>query len=227
MNTLLDESEAKLERESILLHPEIKSWWVLNIMGPIEEFCLRFHISPNAITIAATIICISCFFLYAYGHFLTAGYIVLLVGSLDVLDGRVARATNQATRQGEFLDSVMDRYQDFLLLAGLAIFYRDTWMLYLVLAAISGTMFTSYVRAKADILGVDLSNIGTMQRPERFFMLGFGSIVSSIFQISLMPFYGQGNLPPHHILIAVIFVLSVTTNWTAIKRIRYTMSQLA
>ena len=217
------ESKARLEKDSILLQPEIKSWWVHRIMGPIEKFCIKIKLSPNTITLFASALCFIGFYLYATGHFLRGGWLVLLVGSLDVLDGRIARATNQVTMQGAFLDSVMDRYQDFLFFAGLAIFYRTSWLLFLVLVALGGTLFVPYVRAKADSVGVDLSNIGFMQRPERFFLLGFGSILSSVFQIALMPFYGKGNPPPQHILILVIMILAVSTNWTAIKRIQYTM----
>lgn len=224
--TSVEGSQKILQKQSPLLQEEVKSWWVVRIMGPLENFCLNQNISPNMITMVATLVCVGCFFLYAQGHFLSAGWLVLLAGSLDFLDGRVARAANRVTSQGAFLDSVMDRYQDFLLFSGLAIFYKDSWLFYLVLLALAGTTFVPYVRAKADSLKVDLSNIGFMQRPERFFLLGFGSIVSSVFQISLMPFYGAEKVPPHHVLIAVMFVLAISTHWTAVKRILYSMKSL-
>lgn len=224
----LDEATDPVGRESDLLHSEIKAWWIDRVMGPAERLCIERGILPNHITLLATGLCLLGFFLFATGHILNAGWLVLLVGSLDVLDGRVARASNRVTRQGAFLDSVMDRYQDFLLFAGLAVFYRESWLLYLALVGLGGTMFVPYVRAKADSIGVDLRNIGLMQRPERFFMLGFGSIVSSIFQISLMPMpmYGHGNPPPQHLLILVIIVLAISTNWTAFRRIQYAMGHL-
>ncbi|MFH1262155.1 MAG: CDP-alcohol phosphatidyltransferase family protein [Pseudomonadota bacterium] len=223
-----EEPTERIERDSNLLHSEIKSWWIHRVMGPLERFCIERRILPNHITLAATALCVLIFVRFAGGHILTAGWLVLLVGSLDVLDGRVARASNRVTHQGAFLDSVMDRYQDFLSFAGLAVFYRDSWLLYMVLLALGGTMFVPYVRAKADTMGIDLSKVGTMQRPERFFLLGFGSIVSSLFQISLMPMslYGHGNPPPQHILIFVILVLAVSTNWTAFRRIQHSLRHL-
>jgi CDP-diacylglycerol---glycerol-3-phosphate 3-phosphatidyltransferase len=223
-----EEATERIERDSNLLHPEIKGWWIHRVMGPLERFCIEKRISPNAITLSATALCLLVFFRFAGGHILTAGWLVLLVGSLDVLDGRVARASNRVTREGAFLDSVMDRYQDFLSFAGLAVFYRDSWILYLVLLAMGGTIFVPYARAKADAMGIDLSNVGTMQRPERFFLLGFGSIVSSLFQISLMPMpmFGPGNPPAQHILILVILVLAVSTNWTAYRRIQHSVRKI-
>lgn len=221
-----DESTAKVERESALLQTDIKTWWVYRVMGPIERLCLKSRISPNAITFGATAVTVLCFFRYATGHILSAGWLVLLVGSLDVLDGRVARASNRVTKQGAFLDSVMDRYQDFLIFAGLAVFYRHSIMLFFVLLAMGGSFFVPYVRAKSDTVGVDLAEVGTMQRPERFFLVGFGSIVSSAFQVSLMPFWEKGSAPPQHILMAVIVFLVFATNWTGFRRIQYTMRAL-
>jgi phosphatidylglycerophosphate synthase len=198
-------------------------------MGPSENFCLKRRISPNQITLTATALCFVVFALFARGHILTGGWMVLLIGSLDILDGRVARASARVTLTGGFLDSVMDRYQDFLLFSGLVVHYRESWVLYPVLLAMAGATFVPYVRAKGDGMGIDLSRVGTMQRPERFFMLGFGSIVSSILQISLMPMpmYGIGNPPPQHLLILVILFLAVSTNWTAVRRITYAMDRLA
>jgi phosphatidylglycerophosphate synthase len=219
----------KTDRESHILHSEIKGWWIHYVMGPAEKFCLKHRITPNWITLTATGLCLVVFALFVQGHILMGGWMVLLIGSLDVLDGRVARASGRVTLQGGFLDSVMDRYQDFLLFSGLVLFYRESWVIYPILLAMAGATFVPYVRAKADSMGIDLSKVGTMQRPERFFMLGFGSIVSSIFQISLMPMpmYGIGNPPPQHLLILVILFLAVSTNWTAFRRITHAMDRLA
>ncbi len=214
-------------KESALLQADVREWWTTRVMGPIERICVRYKISPNQITYAAMALCFVCFGLYATGHILTAGWLVLVVGSLDALDGRVARVTNQVTDQGAFLDSVLDRYQDFLIFAGLAVLYKESWVFYVVLTGLAGTMFVPYVRAKADGLGIDLAKVGGMQRPERVFLVGFGSMVSSVFQVSLMPFYGKGNPPPQHVLILILILLAVSSHWTALQRIRYSMGKLS
>src|SRR5262245_39692003 len=112
-----------------LLQTEIREWWVLKVMKSIEDFFIRKNISPNAIPSMALACSFLCFLLYSTGHILSAGWMVLFTGSLDFLDGRVARATNQVTRQGEFFDSTADRYQDFFIFAGLCVFYRSSWIL--------------------------------------------------------------------------------------------------
>ena len=90
-----------------------------------------------------------------------------------------------------------------------------------------GSGLVPYARAKALEFNVDLSGIGSMQRPERFFLISAGSVLSSIIQISLMPFYGLGNKPPQFLLILVIVVLAISTNWSAYQRIRYAFDHLA
>ncbi|MFH1016864.1 MAG: CDP-alcohol phosphatidyltransferase family protein [Pseudomonadota bacterium] len=222
-----DVSRAQLERSSPLLQTELREWWVMRVMKWVEDFSIRVGLTPNAITVLATAFSCVCGVLYATGHILSAGWVVLFAGSLDFLDGRVARRTNQVTTQGAFFDSVADRYQDFIILFGLCVFYRNSVMLYIVLAALGGSVLVSYVRARAENLGVDLSSIGSMQRPERIFLIGFGSMISSALQVSLMPFWGQGNRPPQHLLILVLAFLAASTNWTAVRRIRHTMRVLA
>lgn len=220
------ESQAKLDRESVLLAPEIKNWWVHKVMGPLERLCLKQGVTPNTITYGATVLCVVCGYLFAANHILSAGWMVLLIGSLDILDGRVARAMNVSGPKGAFLDSVMDRYQDFFMMSGVMLYFKGHWMFYVSLAALLGSALVPYTRAKAESLGIAIAEVGTIQRPERFFLLGFGSILSSIFQISLMPFYGYGNPPPQHGLMLVMMVLAASTNWTAVQRIRYTLEAI-
>ena len=85
-----------------MLHSEIRHWWTESVMSPFEQTFIRYGFSPNTITFLALGLCFPCLLLYATGHFLSAGWITLLIGSLDILDGRVARSTNQVTKQGEF-----------------------------------------------------------------------------------------------------------------------------
>ena len=210
-----------------MLHAEIRQWWVETIMHPLETVLKRSGIHPNSITLCALVLCFPCLLLYAHGNLLSAGWLTLLIGSLDILDGRVARGTGRVTKQGEFLDSVMDRYQDFLLLSGVCYYYRNEWVLILGLGVIGGSFFVSYVRSKASNIGVDVARVGVMQRPERFFMLGFGALVSSVLQISMIPFYyDDGKIPPQWIFIVVLAILAMTTNVSAFARIRYVWNSL-
>ncbi len=226
MEHATNESEAKLQRDSVLLNPELRSWWVLKVLKRFEDVLLRWDVSPNSITMFGLLVSVVCGVLYATNHVLLAGWCVLLTGSIDILDGRIARATNQVTKRGGFLDSSIDRYQDFLLFSGLAFLYRDHWLFLVILAGLGGTMITPYIRARGESLGIDLKDVGSMQRPERIFLLGVGSVLSSVLQISLMPFYGMGVTPPQHLLMAILIVMAISTNWTALRRLLFTLKAL-
>ena len=117
---------------------------------------------------------------------------------------------NNETRRGAFLDSVIDRYAEFFGYLGLIVFFAAGWPVWAALLAILGGMMVSYTRARAEGLGVTC-DVGLLQRPERFVLLGFGSIASSI-AVQIV----GGN---HELLAATIGVLAVMTNITALQRL--------
>ena len=90
---------------------------------------------------------------FAVGNFGAGGWLYLLTGILDILDGRIARATGKVSASGAYFDSVMDRYAEIIVFAGFAYFYRDSWVLFLVLAASLGSIMVSYTRARGESLG--------------------------------------------------------------------------
>ena len=75
-------------------------------------------IHPNALTFIGLLINIGAASMLAVGWFRWAGVVIIGAGIFDMVDGRVARETNQVTRFGGFFDSVLDRYSDLGLLVG-------------------------------------------------------------------------------------------------------------
>src|SRR5260370_38235200 len=85
--------------------------------------------------------------------FLYAGLVIIGAGIFDMVDGRVARATNQVTTFGGFFDSVIDRYSDVALFFGLLVYYaRANRFFYLVMVAfvMVGSVMVSYTPARRD-----------------------------------------------------------------------------
>src|SRR5512133_1185707 len=80
-------------------------------------------IHPNVLTFVGLLINICAAVLLARGQFIPAGLVIIGAGIFDMVDGRVARETNQVTRFGGFFDSVLDRYSDLILLIGLLVYY--------------------------------------------------------------------------------------------------------
>ena len=109
-------------------------------------------IHPNALTFIGLLINIWAAWLFSEGKLFAAGLVVVGASVFDMVDGRVARATNQVTRFGGFFDSVLDRYSDLALFMGLLVYYASiNRYFYIVLTAIvmTGSVMVSYTRARA------------------------------------------------------------------------------
>lgn len=198
-------------RGSRLLSSRVRAWYFSNL-EPFEAWFVRAGVRPIALTYAQLVGGVACAVAYAAGLVFTAGFLVLFSGTLDILDGKVARRSNESSPRGAFLDSVIDRYAEFVVWAGLMVFYGGGWRVWMVLLAVLGGMMVSYTRARAEGLGVRCE-IGWLQRPERFVLLGFGSIFSSI---------GDHLVGGDHTLLTVtVTLLAVLSNITAVQRIVY------
>ncbi|HKV38088.1 MAG TPA: CDP-alcohol phosphatidyltransferase family protein, partial [Blastocatellia bacterium] len=80
------------------------------------------RIHPNVLTFLGLVINIVAAWQFARGKFFQAGLVVIGAGLFDMVDGRVARATDRVTRFGGFFDSVLDRYSDLALFFGLLVY---------------------------------------------------------------------------------------------------------
>ncbi len=135
-------------------------------------------IHPNVLTFLGLGINIVAAFLLATGQFRSAGFVMLGGGLFDMVDGRVARATNQVTRFGGFFDSVLDRYSDLALLMGLLVYYGTiNRAFYVVLTAIvmTASVMVSYTRARAENI-IPTCKVGFLERPERSVLLIIGAL---------------------------------------------------
>jgi phosphatidylglycerophosphate synthase len=196
---------------SRLLSSRVRAWYFSNL-DPFEEWFVRTGVRPIALTYTQVAASVACALAYAGGLIFTAGFLVLFTGTLDILDGKVARHINGDSLRGAFLDSVMDRYAELVTYAGLMVFFASGWRVWMVLLAILGGMMVSYTRARAEGLGTRCE-IGWLQRPERFVILGFGSVFSSI-AVHLV----GGD---HALLALTVSVLALLGNLTAVQRIAY------
>jgi len=177
-------------------------------------------IEPNLVTLTQLAVSAVCGLAYAHGWMFTAGWILIAAGTLDVLDGEMARRQGRAGPRGAFFDSIVDRYGESLVFCGLAIFYRDVWVLWGVLAAWAGAFLVSYARARAESLGVECRE-GLLQRPERYVILGGTSMASAV---SANLWCGGSE---HQGLMATgIFVLAVLGHFTALQRARHALQSL-
>jgi len=179
------------------------------------------RISPNVLTFIGLMINIAAAFLFGHANatngdwkytgpdwmFFYAGMVIFGAGLFDMVDGRVARRTNQVTVFGSFFDSVIDRYSDVVLFFGLLVYYgRANRFRYVVLVAfvMVTSLMVSYTRARAEAL-IGQCKVGFMERPERIVLIIIGAV-----------FNHWGAMAP------ALWVLAVFSTITMIHRITYT-----
>ena len=172
------------------------------------------RISPNALTFIGLLINIVAAFFFGYARadnyvrmFFYAGLVIIGAGVFDMVDGRVARQTNQVSVFGAFFDSVMDRYSDVAIFFGLLVYYaRGDRFFYVVLTAfcMTASLMVSYTRARAEAL-IGKCKVGFMERPERIVLVILGAL-----------FNKWGVMAP------ALWVLAVLSTITVINRIRFT-----
>src|ERR1700742_3512091 len=144
-------------------------------------------ISPNTLTFIGLLINVIAAFFFGYGRadnyvrmFFYAGLVITGAGLFDMVDGRVARATNQVSVFGAFFDSVIDRYSDVALFFGLLVYYaRGNRFFYVGLVAfvMVTSLLVSYTRARAEAL-IGKCKVGFMEPPERIVLILIGALFS-------------------------------------------------
>jgi len=133
-----------------------------------------FGVSGNLV---AAVLC-------ALGEFWVAGVVMLVFSSIDFLDGSLARATGQATDFGSVFDAVMDRVSEAAVLFGLLVWFSDPSRAgrteeLLIFVAVIGSLLVSYVRARSEIIGIQLRE-GLFTREVRVAVLGIALIIGGL-----------------------------------------------
>jgi CDP-diacylglycerol--glycerol-3-phosphate 3-phosphatidyltransferase len=164
-------------------------------------------IHPDMLTFIGLVVNGMAAVLLAAGKFLTAGLVIIAAALFDMVDGRVARETNQVTVFGGFFDSVIDRYSDLVLLMGLLVYYASiNRFFYVVLTAVvmTGSVMVSYTRARAECV-IPKCKAGFMERPERIVLFILGALFN--------------RMAP------VLWIIAVLANITVIHRMIFTWQQ--
>ena len=176
--------------------------WFKWVTDPLGAFFNRLGIRPNTMTILGVLGTTLGAYMIARGNMLWGGLFILISVPFDALDGTMARLRGEANDWGAFVDSVADRYSELITYAGLLFFYLftspDNFAGILVFISASGSVLVSYVKARADSLGLYAKG-GILTRVERYIVLAPALVF---------------NQP----LIA-LWILAVLTHITAIQRI--------
>ena len=180
----------------------IKQGWE-RLTAPLVTFLAEHDVTPNQVSFVGLVIAVAAAPLFSTGAW------VFAAGSItDGIDGALARRTGRVSEDGAFLDSVFDRIGEAIALAGVA-FYLAAAGRHLAVAAVVvallGGSLTSYVRARAEALGIACT-VGWISRTERVFIMG---IILVFDQPELMA-----------------YVLAVATCFTAAQRVVHVRAAL-
>jgi CDP-diacylglycerol--glycerol-3-phosphate 3-phosphatidyltransferase len=164
--------------------------------------------NPNSFTLLGFLATLIGSIFVLKEFWVAAGLMIILSGVFDLFDGVIARKLGKVTALGGFLDSVLDRYSDLLLLLALLIHYlrKEAPGLVILTAIVSiGTVLIPYIRAKAESIQVPC-NIGLMERAERIILLSAGALF--------------------HWMEPILWALAILTHFTVFQRIYYVWKKL-
>jgi archaetidylinositol phosphate synthase len=188
-------------------------------LEPFVGLAVRVGATPNAISVAAFVLAAGAGLAYFRASpgsvlYLVGAVLVFLNGSLDVLDGAVARETGVASPAGDLLDHVLDRYADIVIVAGLA---GGIGRYALGLAAVTGVLMTSYLGTQAQAVGLDRVYGGLVGRADRLAIVGLVTFAAAFTTVA----------PAGYSLVALLLgFFAVVGHLTALQRFYYSMRAL-
>lgn len=178
-----------------------------SLLDPVVTFLSYLGVTPLSVTIVGIILSLIGAVFVTRGALFWGGIILIISGLCDTIDGSLARRTGTETTFGAFIDSTSDRVTELAYYGALILYFlrgdtANSVMIFFLLIALAGSFLTSYVRARAEGLGLECK-VGWLERPERVAILAAGLLLGRV------------------VLIALIVLLAVLTVFTFIQRVLY------
>jgi len=186
------------------------------ICDPFVSYLEKRDVNPDVLSYFSLIFAVLAFLSYLKSALLVASICVGLNGFLDLADGNLARRRRVQSPRGDFIDHVIDRYSDLLILTGIIAggFVNEMWGI----LAIIGTLMTSYIGTQAQAVRLGRIYSGVLGRADRMALITTATLLN--------------HFHPHEVLwnfsfleLSVIFI-AVFGNLTALQRIHYAMREL-
>ena len=208
---------------------------IYKVINPFVYGMIKIGITPNMVTTIGFLGNLAAAVVFVYAAIAgngtvdcslvgIAGLVLILSSLFDMLDGQVARLGNMQSTFGAMYDSVLDRYSELVTLGGICYMLMEGGYFVgsvITFAALVGSLMVSYVRARAEGLGIECK-VGLMQRPERVVVTCLGAIACGI--------YGSNAetpaFDPMLIVIVAMGLIALLANITAFVRIAHCRKQL-
>jgi archaetidylinositol phosphate synthase len=148
-------------------------------LGPFVSTADALGLTPNGVSVVAFLVAVAAggaFFVASPLAYLLGAVLVFLNGWLDLVDGALAREQDVASDAGDFLDHVLDRYADIVIIAGLA---AGVGRYGLGFAAVTGVVMTSYLGTQIQAVGLGRAYGGLVGRADRLALIGVAAVVAA------------------------------------------------
>jgi CDP-diacylglycerol--glycerol-3-phosphate 3-phosphatidyltransferase len=193
------------------------------VEGILVPALIRRKVEPDHLSLAGLALSALAGGAFVFRPF-WGGVLTLLVGLADTLDGALARATGRTGKSGAFLDSVLDRYTELLILLGIWYHFQrlldeNTLRTLVIALVLFGSLMVSYTRARAEGLGGQCGG-GLFQRPERIVLIAFAGLFYPLAQQGA-PEAGDW------LMMGVLILLAIGTNLTALWRFLHVFKLLS
>jgi CDP-diacylglycerol---glycerol-3-phosphate 3-phosphatidyltransferase len=189
--------------------------------NPLVRALVALRVTPNMVTAFSLVPALASAVLIALGHFGLGALLATASAFCDMFDGMLARRYSSTSDVGELFDAAVDRYVEFLLLAGLAVYFRGSPVaLVLCLGAVMGAFMVSYTTAKAEALGVEPPK-GAMRRAERAVYVTFGCMLAPLWELVVpgAPSFATLSVGRELPVEIALLVVAVVANVSAVRRI--------
>jgi archaetidylinositol phosphate synthase len=159
---------------------------MLTVLKPVVEKALQpvarllKNVNPNAISLLGLLFPV-LFFLCVMHELYALALVVFIFNGVDLLDGMVARATGKVTAFGGFLDSTIDRFADFTVIAAFGFAGIVRWNIIVPLLLVS--FLISYIRSRIELAaqGKVTAAVGLVERTERLITVFVALLLYAIF----------------------------------------------
>lgn len=179
-----------------------------NRLEVISSLIARTGINPNVFSSIALVWAVLAAYFIANMYMVSGLIFVILASIWDALDGSLARVSYKVTKFGNYLDAMIDRYVEIIILLGFAFsgFWIESFLV------VSGSLLVSYTKARTALV-VPIDNrdwpaIG--ERFERLLLLVIAIMISIFlpdftileFKISTISFF-------LYLIAAIVYIGSV------------------
>jgi CDP-diacylglycerol--glycerol-3-phosphate 3-phosphatidyltransferase len=169
----------------------LANWLRTKTESSVTAICrllLWTGLTPNAITVIGTLMMFAIAAIISQGYLFLGGFLIIVAGLFDALDGSMARLTNTVSTFGAFLDSTTDRYAEAALFFGIlnylvnVRFYDPFISATVIYFVLFGSIMVSYCRARAEGLSIQCKD-GLFSRFERIAVLVIGLLLTRFFGV--------------------------------------------